>query len=82
MSKRKVELCKVNEMLKRIERTHTPNKIYTQKVYIDARTACKLEIISYLEARSKSEISRKAIQLYIKSYESKKGNIINKMRYK
>jgi len=81
MTKRKPQLCKVNEMLKKIERTYNSNKIYAQKVYMDARTACKLEIISYLEARSKSEISRKAIQLYIKSYESKKGNIINKVRY-
>jgi len=79
--KRRVEIKKIHEMIKKLERTYNKNKIYTQKTYIDARTACKLEIISYLESRSKSEIARKAIQLFIEAYESKNGNLLNKMKH-
>lgn len=82
MTKRKPEINRVKKMIKKIRRIYTNNKIYTQKVYMDVRTACKLEIISYLEAKSKSEISRKAIKAYIESYESKNGNLLNKIKNK
>ncbi|HPQ05427.1 MAG: hypothetical protein ACPLF9_05520 [Methanothermobacter tenebrarum] len=80
MARRKPDINKVRRMLERIERIYTSNKIYTQKVYMDARTACKLEIISYLESRSKSEISRKAIRSFINAYESKNGSLLNKIK--
>lgn len=80
MVKRKPEITKIHEMLKKIERIYTNRKMYTQKVYIDARTACKLEILSYLETRSKSEILRKAIRKYIRNYESKNGSLLNRIR--
>ncbi|MBC7318131.1 hypothetical protein H5T57_02610 [Candidatus Bipolaricaulota bacterium] len=82
MAKRKPELNRIYEMLKKLDTIYNRNKIYTQKVYIDARTACKLEIISYLESKSKSEISRNAIKIYIKTYESKNGNLLNKILLK
>lgn len=81
MVKRKPKITKIHEMLKKIERIYTNRKMYTQKVYIDARTACKLEILSYLETRSKSEILRKAISIYIEKYEAKNGNLLNKVKY-
>lgn len=80
MVKRKPDISKVYEMLRKVENVYTNNKLYAPKVYIDARTACKLEILSYLEARSKSEILRKAIKVYIESYESKNGNLLNRIR--
>ena len=80
MAKRRPELNRIYEMLKKLDTIYNRNKIYTQKVYIDARTACKLEIISYLESKSKSEISRNAIKIYIKTYESKNGNLLNKIQ--
>lgn len=80
MVKRKPEINKIKKMLEKLDTIYTSNKIYTQKVYIDAKTACKLEILSYLEAKSKSEISRNAIHIYIRTYESKNGSLLNKMR--
>lgn len=80
MVKRKPEINKIKKMLEKLDTIYTSNKIYTQKVYIDAKTACKLEILSYLEARSKSEISRNAIHIYIRTYESQNGSLLNKMR--
>lgn len=68
-------------MIRKLERIYNKNKIYTQKVYMDANMACKLEIISYLESRSKSEISRRAIKSFINSYESRNGQLISKIKY-
>lgn len=81
MVKRKPEINKIKKMLEKLNTIYTSNKIYTQKVYIDAKTACKLEILSYLEAKSKSEISRNAIHTYIRTYESKNGSLLNKIRH-
>jgi len=78
--KRRVKIEKIHEMIIKLERLYNNNKIYTQKVYMDANMACKLEIISYLESRSKSEISRKAIKSFINAYESKNGNLLNKIK--
>lgn len=80
MVKRKPEISKIKKMLKKSERIYTNNKIYTQKVYLDTKMACKLEILSYLEAKSKSEILRKAIRRYIRTYESKNGSLLNRIR--
>jgi hypothetical protein len=52
-------------------------KIFLQRVYLDLHTACKLHILSFLEERSRSDISRKAIQRMIEDYEKKYGNLIN-----
>ncbi len=81
MAKRRPKIGKIKKMLKKLNTIYNNNKIYTQKVYIDARTACKLEILSYIESKSKSEISRKAIHMYIKTYETKNGNLLNKIKY-
>nr|WP_181966640.1 hypothetical protein [Methanothermobacter thermautotrophicus] len=79
LARRSPAFEKVCSFIEKSERFCTDKKIYTQKVYLDTRTACKLEIISYIESKSKSELSREAIKLFIDIYESKNGNIINKV---
>jgi len=52
-------------------------KIFLQRVYLDLNTACKLHILSFIEERSRSDISRRAIQMMIDDYEREYGNLIN-----
>lgn len=52
-------------------------KIFLQRVYLDLNTACKLHILSFIEERSRSDISRRAIQRMIDDYEREYGNLIN-----
>ncbi len=55
-------------------------KIFLQRVYLDLHTACKLHILSFLEGRSRSDISRMAIRRIIEEYEDENGNLINRAK--
>ena len=55
-------------------------KIFLQRVYLDLHTACKLHILSFIEGRSRSDISRMAIRRIIEEYEDENGNLINRAK--
>ncbi len=55
-------------------------KIFLQRVYLDLHTACKLHILSFIEGRSRSDISRRAIMRIIEEYEDENGNLINRAK--
>jgi len=66
----------VEKFISKLEYDHG-KKIFLQRVYLDLNTACKLHILSFIEERSRSDISRRAIQMMIDDYEREYGNLIN-----
>ncbi len=66
----------VVKFISKLEYDHG-KKIFLQRVYLDLHTACKLHILSFIEGRSRSDISRMAIRKIIEEYEDENGNLIN-----
>lgn len=69
----------VVKFISKLEYDHG-KKIFLQRVYLDLHTACKLHILSFLEGRSRSDISRMAIRRIIEEYEDENGNLINRAK--
>jgi len=69
----------VVKFISKLEYDHG-KKIFLQKVYLDLHTACKLHILSFIEGRSRSDISRMAIRKIIEEYEDENGNLINRAK--
>ena len=73
------EIDEVMKFICRLEYDHG-KKIFLQRVYLDLHTACKLHILSFIEGRSRSDISRMAIRRIIEEYEDENGNLINRAK--
>jgi len=69
----------VVKFISKLEYDHG-KKIFLQRVYLDLHTACKLHILSFIEGRSRSDISRMAIRKIIEEYEDENGNLINRAK--
>jgi len=69
----------VVKFISKLEYDHG-KKIFLQRVYLDLHTACKLHILSFIEGRSRSDISRMAIRRIIEEYEDENGNLINRAK--